>query len=132
MNKTGIVLILSAVMIVGAVVFYYWDNNVRPAKEAQAQQAQAAIAACHVHEAARNGDLKMLEKLYAAGCSVNKRDDFNMTPLHVAKNDRIATFLLDKGAILDARDGRGFTPLKVMEMAGRQDVVVVLKAHGAK
>ena len=131
MNKTVVVLIISALMITGAIVFYYWDHELRPAKEAQAQEAAQAVSACDVHQAARDGDLKMLEKLYTVGCSMNKRDGFDMSPLHVAANDRVATFLIAKGANIDAKDGRGFTPLKVMQMAGRQDVVDLLKSHGA-
>ncbi len=131
MNKTVLVLIISALMVSGAIVFYYWDHEVRPAKEAQAQEAAKVVSACNVHDAARNGDLDMLEKLYTAGCSMNKRDSFDMSPLHVAANDRVASFLLGKGANINAKDGRGFTPLKVMKMAGRQDVVDFLKSRGA-
>lgn len=131
-RKTMLALIVGGVMIAGSLVFYFWNEKVRPEAEREQQQIEAQTKACKVHEAARSGDLALLTKMFEAGCSMNGRDDFGMTPLHVAANDRIAEFLISKGAYLDATDGRGFTPLKVMQMAGRKDVVELLKRRGAK
>ncbi|HOX43130.1 MAG TPA: ankyrin repeat domain-containing protein [Myxococcota bacterium] len=133
MNRATIVaLILGGLMLAGSLVFYFWDQKVRPQEEAERQAALALVRGCRVHDAARAGDLALLEKQFAAGCSVNARDDFGMSPLHVAATDRVAIFLISKGASLDAKDGRGYTPLAVMKMAGRKDVVDLLLSRGAK
>ena len=131
-RKTMLALIEGGVLIAGSLVFYFWNEKVRPEAEREQQQRAAAAKACKVHEAARSGDLKLLTRMFDAGCSMNGRDDFGMTPLHVAANDRIAAFLISKGAYIDATDGRGYTPLKVMEMTGRKDVVELLRRKGAK
>ncbi len=133
MNRATIVaFILGGLMLAGSLVFYFWDQKVRPQEEAERQAALALVKGCRVHDAARAGDLPLLEKQFAAGCSVNARDDFGVSPLHVAANDRVAAFLLARGASLDAVDGRGYTPLRVMRQAGRQDVVDLLVSKGAK
>jgi hypothetical protein len=133
MNRNSVIaLIVGGVMLAGSMVFYFWDHEVRPQKEAERRAAEALVTGCRLHDAARAGDLALLERQFAAGCTVNGRDDFGMSPLHVAANDRIATFLLSKGASLDARDDRGYTPLKVMRMAGRKDVTDLLVGRGAK
>jgi hypothetical protein len=133
MNRnTTIALLVGALAVAGAIAFYVWNEKVRPAEEEARREQEAAAKSCRVHEAARNGDLVLLTQMYEAGCSMNSRDDFGLTPLHVAANDRVAAFLIAKGAFVDARDGRGYTPLRVMEMANRQAVVDLLKRHGAK
>jgi ankyrin repeat protein len=131
-RATVVAIVLGGLMLAGSLVFYFWDQKVRPQEEAERQAALALVKGCKVHEAARAGDLALLEKQFAAGCSVNARDDFGMSPLHVAANDRVAAFLLAKGAALDAKDGRGYTPLAVMKMAGRKDVVDYLLTKGAR
>ena len=133
MNRNTLVaLIVGGLMLAGSLVFYFWNEKVRPQAE-QNQREQAELArSCQVHQAARDGNLVLLQQMFAAGCSFNVRDDFGMTPLHVAANDRVAEFLIAKGAFVDARDGRGFTPLTVMKMAGRTSVVDLLRRHGAK
>jgi len=131
-RKSMLALIVGGLMIAGSLVFYFWNEKVRPEAERAQQQRVAMTEDCRVHEAARNGDLALLTEMFEAGCSMNGRDEFGMTPLHLAANDRVAEFLISKGAFLDAADGRGFTPLKVMQMAGRTDVVEVLRRHGAK
>jgi hypothetical protein len=133
MNKKALLaLIVGGVAVAGAMGFYYWNEKVRPVAEKAKQQQAAQTKSCKVHQAARAGDLALLSRMFDAGCSMNGRDDFGMTPLHLAANDRVAEFLIKDGAYIDAKDGRGYTPLRVMEMAGRQDVIDLLKRHGAK
>ena len=131
MNR-NVILAICGGMILLAVGYYVWNEKYRPRAE-EAKQRQAELSkSCKVHDAARDGDLALLRRMYEADCSINGRDDFGMPPLHVAANDRVAEFLISKGASIDARDGRGYTPLQVMEMAGRKDVVDLLKRRGAR
>lgn len=127
--KTKLVLVVAVLMILSAIVYYVWNERIRPQTEKHQRQQEQLAKSCQVHEAARDGDLALLQSMYQAGCSFNSRDGFGMTPLHLAKNDRVAQFLISKGASVDAKDGRGFTPIQVMKMSNRQDVVDILRKY---
>ncbi|MBN2496705.1 MAG: ankyrin repeat domain-containing protein [Deltaproteobacteria bacterium] len=132
MSKSSLIsLIVGAVAILGAIAFYVWNTSIRPEQEAEREKTRAAVEGCAVHEASRSGDLKLLTEMFAAGCSLNKRNDFGMTALHVASNDRVAEFLITHGANIEALDARGYSPLKVHQMAGRKPVVDLLLKHNA-
>ena len=71
-------------------------------------------------EAERRGDIKVivvtsnLPGFFAAGADINAADTRGQTALHGAALqglDRVVQFLADNGAVLDANDKRGFTPL---------------------
>ena len=130
--KTLISLVAGGLLLIGSLVFYFWNEKVRPQAELAQRQQQELTRACQVHQAARDGNLVLLQQMFEAGCSVNGHDDFGLTPLHVAANDRVAEYLISKGAFVDATDGRGYTPLRVMQMTGRNSVADLLKRHGAK
>ncbi len=133
MNRNTLIAgIVGGLLLAGSLVFYFWNEKVRPQTEQAQRQQQELARSCQVHQAARDGNLVLLQQMFESGCSVNGHDEFGLTPLHVAANDRVAEYLISKGAFVDARDGRGFTPLKVMQMAGRTSVVDLLRRHGAK
>jgi ankyrin repeat protein len=97
--------------------------------------------------AARDGDVRKLERLLREGAYVNARCDFrSWTALHVAADCgqvAAARVLLEHGAKVDLRDTDGYTPLHVTgsQPSGRpqpksteparNEVAVLLLDHGA-
>ena len=91
--------------------------------------------------AADNGHLEEVQVLIEHSANIHIRDRFNgMTPLHAAAGfvsgshrDRvdIMRVLLDHGAIIDAEDNKGRTPLQLALENGRDDIATWLKEHGA-
>ena len=98
-------------------------------------------------QAMDNLRIQMVELLLGAGASVNGKDSDGSTPLHCAVSEGlkdIVTFLLDKGADVNARatctywrpDGRnglftGITPLHKAALMADPNVARILIAHGA-
>lgn len=66
-----------------------------------------------LHIAAWRGDVRSLELLLKAGLDINDRGDMGMTPLHCAKTQQAADFLIANGASLDIRDEFGRLPHEV-------------------
>jgi len=56
-------------------------------------------------------NLQMMEFLWENGAGLNTRDRYRGTPLHKARSVKVAKWLIDKGAIVDARNRNGETPL---------------------
>lgn len=98
-----------------------------------ARYAVARGAVVDVHAAARLGDLDRLRAIIAAQPqSVHARGGDGQTPLHFAANVEIASFLLDRGADIDARDvDHESTPAQYM-IKSRQEVARHLIAHGCQ
>jgi ankyrin repeat protein len=74
----------------------------------------------HEHEA-----LEAVTMCVALGNDVNARNEFGETPLHGAAFrgvNEIVEFLVAKGAVLDARDSRGWTPLTIANGISYGDV----------
>jgi hypothetical protein len=89
-----------------------------------------------IHEAARDGNMKKVEKLIKDHPElVSSRDKYGMTPLHwAAQEDHkdVAELLLANNADVNARDNiAGWTPLHVGALEGRKDVVELLLANKA-
>ncbi len=74
-----------------------------------------------IHAAAQ-GDLDAVSRLLSGGVSVNSRDAYDNTPLHLAVaagSPEVAAALINSGADVDLRNGRGDTPLHLaMRLAG--------------
>jgi BRCA1-associated RING domain protein 1 len=95
-----------------------------------------------LHEAASHGHVQIVELLLAAGAKPNVRsgpkgpDTPNQwTPLHYAASGgyvEIAEELIAKGADVNARDYWGRTPLHYVQQRNHYDLVLILKAKGAK
>jgi len=63
-------------------------------------------------EAVQGKEIKKVRDLIAQGASVNARNEFGETPLHLAQSKEMAALLLSKGADIHARDNEfGMTPL---------------------
>lgn len=63
-------------------------------------------------KAIQGDEIKKAKDLIAQGASVNARNEFGETPLHLAQSKEMAEFLLSKGADIHAKDNEfGMTPL---------------------
>lgn len=87
-----------------------------------------------LHNAARNGDLKQVEKLIAQGIDVNAPGPDGEAPLTIAAlqgQREIVALLLERGAKLQLRNKGGLTPLHAAAYSGHRDVVEILISKGA-
>ena len=88
-----------------------------------------------LHEAAAGGSAAVVRMLLAAGAKVDAAGPSGWTPLmDAAKAGGLdaAEALLVAGANPDARDRAAGTVLDVAQQAGRDDVVALLRRHGAR
>jgi ankyrin repeat protein len=83
-----------------------------------------------------SGKLGEVRQSIESGADVNERDGAGSTPLMMAVlagNPEITTYLLSRGAEVNARSGQnGSTALSYAVMAGRADLIKILLAAGAR
>jgi hypothetical protein len=87
-----------------------------------------------LHFAVDNGLLDVAEGHLDAGHPVNglfEHSGTRCTALHLAYEEDMAQLLVSRGADLNARDGRGHTPLMVMAQHNRAEPAAVLLKAGA-
>ncbi|CAG0922616.1 unnamed protein product [Notodromas monacha] len=88
-------------------------------------------------EAARNGDLKKVEKILDGMGNftlINRGNEYGQTPLHkaaISGKPDVVSVLVQSGASIDAKDAFGSTPLHVACQFNRPHVVHVLLELGA-
>ncbi len=112
----------------------WWAGGFGLLHSASPELAAYAIergAIVDVHAAARLGMLEKLAELVTADSElVHSRGGDGQTPLHFASTIAIAKFLLDHGAVIDARDvDHESTPAQWM-VRDRQDIVRYLITRG--
>jgi ankyrin repeat protein len=100
-------------------------------------------AAAANHTEVHRGHIDIMQVLLDHGANPNARCKDNSTPLHHSSwwttkhyADRKGTvegthLLLKHGAIIDAEDDKGRTPLQLALEHGRDDIATCLKEHGA-
>ena len=104
---------------------------------AQAQVAPSATEAARytgLHAAAHKGDLVQLKKLLASGASVNARDPFGRTPVHVAtfaKQPEVIRALAMAGAHLELLENDRYDAVTVAAVADDEDTLRLLLGLGA-
>lgn len=85
-----------------------------------------------LHVAAQNGQERIVSQLLAAKPAGGRQRTFGYTPLHVAKDERVAALLLaHHPEWINLRDRCGSTALKSAVSRGRSRTVACLLAHGA-
>ena len=83
----------------------------------------------------REQQIALAQQLISLGLSVDVRDVITTTPLIlavVAENRDLAAYFLSKGANANARNKRGQTALDYAKQKQRDDIVKLLREHGAK
>jgi len=114
--------------IFGAILFVGCAGTLRPSRQEPANynRLEAAVESC---------DLEKTRTLVAANPQlVNRQGWGKLTPLHLAAQNRchdVTTFLVRKGAQVDARADGGTTPLHLAAQKGSIEVASVLLAAGA-
>ena len=105
-----------------------------PAQSQVAPSAAEAARYTGVHAAAHKGDLVQLKKLLASGASVNARDPFGRTPLHVAtfaRQPEVIRALALAGANLELLENDRYDAVTVAAVADDEDTLRVLLGLGA-
>jgi ankyrin repeat protein len=81
--------------------------------------------------AASGGHLSVVQVLLQEGLFVDARHATGVAALHLAKDAKMAAFLIERGADVNVRDSWGATPLQHAASMGRLDVVQLLLQKGA-
>lgn len=78
-------------------------------------------------------DEPILNLLLENGADINARNDDGVTILHIVTDPNAVPMLVKSGAMVEARDKRGWTPLMMQtnNQENGPDVVAALLAHGA-
>lgn len=84
-----------------------------------------------LHSAVGSDRLTLIPTLLKYGASVRSTDENLRTPLHFANSRQMADLLLKNGAISDARDKWGMSPLHVASACGSCGVMRALLEFGA-
>lgn len=103
----------------------------------------APVDASAIHKAISRGDISTVRKLISKDKTlVNQHatkffssDLVDASPLHWAAyfdHLEITELLLKNGAKINSADQKGFTPIQIAHSRGNEDVVALLKKHGAK
>ncbi len=85
------------------------------------------------HDAVHAGETETVRTMLANGADINAVNDEGVTILHIVTDPDAVSLLVGKGANVEARDKRGWTPL-LMQTNNQEngpDVVAALLAHGA-
>ena len=88
-----------------------------------------------LYSAIEHGDLDRLEALVDKGVDVSGRTSvFDKTPLHWAaffKQEAVAQYLVDKGALIEALDAEERTPLHMAALEGSLEILEIFLRAGA-
>ena len=87
-----------------------------------------------IHDAAKSGDVAMVEQLLAAGTDVNEKDAAFNTALHLASDNahlEVILVLIEKGSDINAGNLTDRTPLHNAVRGRHTEVVLLLVAKGA-
>ncbi len=97
--------------------------------------ANAGDTDASFHQAALRGDMSALRQLHGEGVNVDTRNKDGQTVLVaaiLARQSDVAGWLIDNGADIQARTGKGLTPLHAAAYAGDFDTAVKLVKKEAR
>ena len=103
-------------------------------QEGAVQTLDVAAQNAKLCESVRAGDLLGVRAALAGGADLKATDYDKRTPLHLAASEGraiLATFLIDKGADVNAKDRGASSALDDAEREGHADVISILRAAGA-
>jgi len=84
-----------------------------------------------LHFAAGKKSGVLVEMLLKNGADVNDRNNAEETPLHKASSMAVCRHLLSKGALVNAKDINGYTPIHTISRQGTRAMVELLLSRGA-
>ena len=87
-----------------------------------------------LHKAAREGNIRAVQKCLEQGALVNGCDQHGFTALHRAAfkgHAPVLTILLEHGSLVNVCDREGYTALHCASISGHQEAAQVLLSHGA-
>ncbi len=87
-HQVTVIVVLTCLLLVGADI----------------ARGKTTVVDDALFEAAAKGDLQTVRSLAGKGANVNARNAMGETPLHVAKSEEVARFLMERGADVNARD----------------------------
>lgn len=86
-----------------------------------------------IHWATFKGDTNIMTVLLKHRTDIRKKGtNWEISALHLARDSRMAEFLLDHGAEIESQDGHGQTPLMWAAKRGNADVAETLIKRGAR
>ena len=86
-----------------------------------------------IHDAVGAGNIEAIKQHLASGTDVDSKSKYGDTPLRIAAingQKEIATLLITKGADVNAKDKKDFTPLD--EAKNKPEIADLLRKHGGK
>lgn len=92
------------------------------------------VEAGPLHDAARKGDIEVVQRLIIRGADVDEKDEKGGTPLHEAAKEGhrdVVRLLIAESANIDARGPLGLSPLHIAAAKGYTDVAELLIINGA-
>lgn len=119
------------VSVISALIFAAASVHV----QAQVPPTRDEIAAYKgLHAAAAQGDIESVKRLIASSATVNARDSYRRTPLHVAtfaKQREIVALLIKAGADINAQERDRYDGVTIASVADDVETLSVLLKLGA-
>ena len=121
---------LSAILMVGFVISFSFSAEASMIQKGHGYEL-TPVKVNTFCMAIVKGDIDTVKKMIELGSDVNQRSE-GMTPLmYAARYNRvdIMKVLIEKGAKVDTRDGKGYSALKYAKLSNAKEAIALLKKH---